>query len=127
MAVRVDTDDIKEIMTIVTLTDDEIDRFIATANLIIENSLNTGAYDYTVDELIDIERYLSAHFCALKEPRAAAEKVDVLSLTYQGKTGMALDATHYGQTAKMLDRHGVLQNIGAIRLATITAVTSFDT
>lgn len=125
MAVRVDTDDIKEIMTIVTLTDDEIDRFIATANLIIEKNLNTGAYDYTTAELDDIERYLSAHFCALKEPRTVAEKVDVLSVTFQGKTGMALNATHYGQTAQMLDRHGVLQSIGAKQLATITAVTSF--
>jgi hypothetical protein len=59
--------------------------------------------------LSEIELYLAAHFCSLREPRLASEGIDVLSARYQGKTGMYLEATHYGQMAMMFDSTGTLR------------------
>ena len=125
MVIRTDQSDVKVVMTIATLTVPEIDEFIALANLIVERNLVASKLDYEDDELVKIELYLSCHFCALKEPRTAAEKVDVISTTVQGKTGMNLDSTFYGQTAMMVDRFGLLKKLGEKRLATVLAITSF--
>ena len=126
MAIRVSSIDVKDIFDANVLTDIQIERFIETANLIVEKNLNTGDYSYTDAELEEIELYLSAHLCSLREPRAKSEQVDEISVSYQGKTGMKLDSTHYGQTAIMLDRFGILKNIGNKKLASVGAVKQFD-
>lgn len=90
-----------------TLTD--IDTFITTANLFVTNVLgDAGLSDALLEE---IERYLTAHFLSVKDQRVKSEKIDVLSFTYQGDTGMGLKATHYGQTAILLDSSGTLEDI----------------
>jgi hypothetical protein len=127
---RVDIDEVKEVFAVSAtsvLSNVQMEVFINTANMIVTNVLVASGKAYTDAELKEIERYLAAHFCSLRDQRAAAEKFDVLAVTYQGKTGMALDATHYGQTAKLLDRYGVLQTLGdKVKQVSIHTIPSFD-
>jgi hypothetical protein len=105
-----------------TLTD--IDTFIVTANLFVTNTL--GSTDLADNTLEEIERYLTAHFLSLKDQRVQAEKVDVLSVTYQGKTGMYLEATQYGQMAIMLDTSGTLSKIAKDGVAVAASMKSLN-
>lgn len=111
-SVRNTSDNVKEIFSVTELTDSQIQRFLDTANLIIFYNLVETESNLEEEELDEIELYLAAHLCALKEPRASQEKFDILSVSYQGKTGLYLDSTHYGQTVQMLDRSGRLNKIG---------------
>jgi hypothetical protein len=128
MAVRVDVDEVKDIFQVSAdsvLSDDQIEIFVSHASMLVDQLEDTGK-DYTANELKMIELYLTAHFCSLRDQRVYQEKVDDLFTTFQGKTGMGLDATHYGQMAKTFDRYGLLQNLGKKRSARVLAVPSFD-
>lgn len=111
-SVRNTVADVKEIFAVTTLTDDQIDKFLDTASLIVYYNLTDTEADLEEEELDEIELYLAAHLCSLREPRTQREGFDVLSASYQGKTGLYLDATHYGQTVQMLDRTGRLHKLG---------------
>ena len=109
-----------------TLTD--IDTFITTANIFVTAYLGDAGLSDTLLE--EIERYITAHFLSVKDQRVQAEKIDVLSFTYQGKTGMGLDSTFYGQTAQMLDTSGTLADMaknGVPRSASMTAINLLET
>jgi len=123
MTVRIIPSDV-EVIFETDLEDSEITKFIETANMVVENVLVASGCAYTEQELEELELYLSAHFCALKDQRIHAEGVDVLSVTYQGRTSMGLDSTHYGQTAQLLDRFGVLKNLGKKSEAFLRAIPS---
>jgi hypothetical protein len=119
------TDDAVFAIIDTTLTD--IDTFITTANLFVTNTL--GSTDLDDNILEEIERYMTAHFLSVKDQRVQAEKIDVLSFTYQGKTGMGLDATLYGQMAQALDTTGTLAGIaknGAMKSASISAINLIE-
>lgn len=103
MAARVTEEEVREILT-TSLT--SLTAFISTANVMVtEELVGEGLSD---DRLKEIERYLAAHFACIASPRKRDEKVDVASATYRGKTDMGLDATLYGQQAKILDTTGIL-------------------
>jgi len=84
--------------------------FITTANLIVTDKL--AGEGFTDAHLKEIEKYLSAHFASLMDPRIAQEKIGEVAVTYEGKTGLGLDGTKYGQTVKMLDTTGILASMG---------------
>ena len=84
--------------------------FITTANLLVTAKLSSEGLDD--DILKEIEKYLAAHFASLKDPRVAQEKIGDVAVTYEGKTGLGLDGTKYGQTVKMLDTTGILSSMG---------------
>lgn len=109
MANRCTAAEVKEIID-TDLTEEQVSPFITAANLTITDILGTSGL--SSDQLKEIERWLSAHFVAVRDPRISAEKTADASATYQGKTAMGLDSTFYGQQAKMLDTTGVLANIG---------------
>ncbi len=110
---RVTEADVKQI---ITTTLDPIDNFIETAHIIVNANLaNNPSCALSEDELKQIELYLSAHLIALTDGtsrQALSEKLGDASVGYGGAFGENLSYTQYGQTAKMLDRCGVLVNLG---------------
>ena len=104
---RVDADDVKEIFE-TDLTDAQVNAFINTAHLLVEEEL--GNQGLSEGRLTEIEKYLSAHFAALRDQRLESETTGEHSWRAQGKTDMGLDATIYGQQARILDTSGTLAN-----------------
>lgn len=87
----------------------DLDVFIATAHeLVAEFCEDKG---YTDSRLELIERYLSAHFYTLRDPRPVSEKAGEVSVTYQSKVALRLSTSHYGQTAMLLDTAGGLTTL----------------
>lgn len=84
-------------------------QFIELANeLVTEICVPLG---YTSTRLELIERWLSAHFCAVAYPRTSSESAGGISESYQVSPGMGLDLTSYGQQVKMLDTKGGLAKL----------------
>jgi hypothetical protein len=82
----------------------------------------------TDDEKSEIERWLSAHLIACTRDQQAQQEAVTggagVNVTYQGKTGLGLDATFYGQQVKVLDRTGLLSL--QKKEASVFAIPSFD-
>lgn len=110
MANRCTGVEVKEIID-TTLTEVQVAPFITAANLTVTDILGASTV-LSADQKKEIERWLAAHFVAVRDPRISAEKTADAGATYQGKTEMGLDSTFYGQQAKMLDTTGALANIG---------------
>jgi len=95
---------------------DNIDTSVSLTEFIgIANRLVTavcGDSGYSAATLKDIETYIAAHLYAVKDRPASQEKVGEASVTYMGQSGMFLDSTQYGQTAKLLDYKGCLTELG---------------
>lgn len=96
--------------------DDTIDvsPFIDTANLLV-NRLCVPATDaddnpyYTDDnELEMIERWLAAHFYAIRDPRNVVSTVESLVDRFESRVDLHLDITRYGQQAMFVDTSGAL-------------------
>jgi hypothetical protein len=93
--------------------DEEIDLtpFIETAHNIIERTCLDSDYDDATLELI--ERWLSAHFYAIRDPRTIAEAVKGISERYESgisgsAKGTGFSLTRYGRQAMLLDTDGNL-------------------
>jgi len=88
-----------------------IEQCITTANAITDNTLS--GQGLTEPILEQIELYLSAHFCSLKEPQIYEEEWggrDSIAKEKRSKplVGVGLNATWFGQQAIMLDTSGTL-------------------
>lgn len=109
-----------------SVADATIEAFINAANLTVTEILGDDTTLSSAQKK-EIERWLSAHFiaCTLQH-KPQNEKAGDAAITYQGQTGMGLDATFYGQTVKVLDTSGKMaQKIGK-KAVNIHAVTSFE-
>ena len=108
---RVSVDDVRDVFD-TTLTDEQLHAFINMASRLVDaNLVGEGLSD---EILFDIELLLAAHFSALRDPRMQSENIaGEWSFKTQGETKMQLDATFYGQQAKLLDTTGTLDRIGA--------------
>lgn len=106
---RTDTDAVKDILD-TSLTDTQIEAFIRSASLMVDQLDATVLSD---DLLEEVEKYLAAHLCCLRDPRHQSRSMGRASETLQGQTGQGLDSTHYGQTAKVLDVTGRLAQLTA--------------
>lgn len=80
--------------------------FIAASNELVTECCSDSSYDATRLEMI--ERWLAAHFYAIRDPRAASEKAGSVSANYQYKVDLNLAVTTYGQMAMILDTAGSL-------------------
>ena len=85
--------------------------FIAVANTLVTRCCTDLTEDYTAAELLDIERWLAAHFFTNREGRAFREKAGSVSEEKQSKVDLGFDTSHYGQTAMRLDYHGGLAKL----------------
>ena len=98
--------------------------FIEAANALVMEVCSTDDYDATRLELI--ERWLSAHFYAIREARPTNERAGSVGASYQSKVDLGFDVTHYGQMAMRLDTAGGLAALnaeakkGGSRTATVT-------
>jgi hypothetical protein len=70
---------------------------------------------YGVDELELIERWLAAHLVCVRDPQLSREKIAEGDFTYDGKTGMGLSSTRYGQQVKILDYKATLAELDGIK------------
>ena len=73
-----------------------------------------AAADSSVSDtrLEKIEKLVAAHLAATQDPRVEKESRDSASASYEGETGMRINASTYGQQAAMLDPTGTLANAG---------------
>lgn len=125
MLSRTSAAEVKQVLD-TNLTNTIIGAFIRDANLVVTDVLGSDT-TLSADQLKSIEKWLTAHFIACtRERQGSKEKVGDADITYQGKTGMGLDSTMYGQQVKMLDSTGKMAQSLGKKSATITAITSFN-
>jgi hypothetical protein len=103
-----------EVDTSIIAVDADLDPFLETANALVTEMCtgsNGPATAYLAARLELIERWLTAHFYAIRDPRAKSEKAGSVGVTYQGKVDYNLALTSYGQQAMMLDTNGGLARL----------------
>lgn len=105
---RVTGEEVKAILS-TALSSEDLGPFIATAHTLVNVHLSALRDPrLSEDVLQEIELWLAAHFAAIRDPRVSEERVGDESFRYQGQTGTGLDATTYGQQARLLDPTGAL-------------------
>jgi hypothetical protein len=107
------------------LTDDDVNAYISGATEIVTSILGT---DTTIsDELkCNIEMWLAAHLIAsTREQQIQSAGAGGAKVTYQGQTGIGLNATLYGQQVLVMDTTGKMAAALSKQKASITAITSF--
>lgn len=112
-----------ELIISTTLTDPQIQAFIDTATLIVD--ANLADKGLSPDLLTQIETWLAAHLLSMRDQRTSERRIGDVWFTYQGQTGLGLDATLYGQQVKLLDTSGTLASLGK-RRATLTVFSEAD-
>lgn len=80
--------------------------FIEVASAIVDDVCTDSGYSSTKLELI--ERWLAAHFYAIRDMRTAQEVAGSVSQSFQFKLGLNLANTMYGQQAMLVDTAGNL-------------------
>lgn len=88
-----------------------LESFIEAANALVEEVCEPLGYGDTRLELI--ERWLSAHLYATRDPRPVSEAAGAISTTYQSKVDLGFNNSHYGQMAMRLDTKGGLASLDA--------------
>lgn len=100
-----------------SLNEAQLHAFINLAHEMVAGNLSGAGLSEA--RLTQIETWLAAHFVAIRDQRAKSMSISGEgSVTYQGETGMGLNATLYGQQAMMLDTSGTLGKSG-MRRATL--------
>lgn len=94
--------------------------FIEVANNMVTRVCTDSDYDDDTLELI--ERWLAAHFYAIRDMRSANEKAGSVGQAFQYRVDLNLANTMYGQQAMMIDTEGSLREVsdGKPRRATMT-------
>lgn len=94
-----------------------VDPFIETANAIVDEHLlplkkGDGSLWFDEVRLELIERWLSAHFYAIQDPRIVQESIGgTIQTQFQSKVDLGFSVTHYGQHAMLLDSSGTLAKL----------------
>lgn len=105
MAERVTSDEVKKL---IDTEISDLSPFIKAANLTVNQYIQNDGLGTAL--LKEIERWLTAHFVAMRERQLTSETVGDAANQYGGNFGMGLDFTQYGQQVKMLDATGKLAN-----------------
>lgn len=91
---NVTEDEVKEILD----TDlDNLQPFIDTAHLEVQE------LDLSDDRAAEVEKWLAAHFAAIRDKRVESKSIEGNREDYAGETDMGYNATQYGQQALLLD------------------------
>lgn len=112
---KTDVEGIVELDASVVPDDAALLPFITIANELVTECCVTGGPDtpYTDDRLELIERWLTAHFYTVRDPRTTNEKAGSVGATFQSKVDLGFDTSHYGQTAMRLDTNGGLAKLNS--------------
>lgn len=89
----------------------DLDPFIEVANELV-TELCTDS-DYSVARLELIERWLSAHFYAIRDQRVEQEGAGGVESRFQTKLGLHLNVTVYGQQVLLIDTKGSLSALNS--------------
>jgi len=91
--------------------DDTIDLtpFITVANQLV-TELCTDS-NHSDARLLEIERWLSAHFYHIRDQHVSQERAGEVGVNYQYKVDLAFNQTKYGQQALLLDTGGSLAQL----------------
>lgn len=103
--------------------------FILAASILVDVNLATPAILTDTEQLKEIERWLAAHFFAIKERQERKTETGEGLSEFYGNAGLRLDFTPYGQQVKVLDSSGTLVNLGKrkARLTTILGISHAET
>lgn len=112
-------------------TEEMVEQCITVANTVVNDKLaDQGASD---EMLTQIELYLSAHFCSVREPQLTEEEIGGRDSTVKEKRRMAevgygFASTAFGQQAISLDDTGILADMSndKKKAASITAYGPYD-
>ncbi len=112
---RCTVEEIKEIFS-TTLEDDSITAFITSAHLFVNNTVAAADSPPDTATLKEIERWVAAHFCCLRDPIAlrmvqgdSEQWSFPASVTTAWSRGLGL--TVYGQQAILMDTTNTLSDI----------------
>jgi hypothetical protein len=97
-----------------------LSRQIQTSSVVVSRVVTCAAakgVTLTAEETELIECWLAAHFYAVSDRPYASRSTLQASGSMDGKTAMNLDATLYGQQAKVVDASGCLAQIQAAATA----------
>lgn len=116
MANRVTYEDVQEIFS-TTMEPDQITACIIAANTLVNNTCAQASPALDAVTLKEIERWLSAHFCCLRDPVALrAVQGDSEQWSFPASVtvawGRGLNITIYGQNAIAMDISGSLASVG---------------
>lgn len=95
-----------EVKEILTTSIEDTTPFINSAHVLVEKIL--GAEGLTEEHLTQIELWLAAHFACMMDPRETEQEADRARAKFEGKSGLGLDNSRYGQQVKLLDTTGLL-------------------
>ena len=122
---RVTATEVKQIID-TDLVDTIVDAFILGANYTVTEVLGSDT-DLADGHKKEIERWLSAHLiAATREQQIQKAGAGGANVTYQGQTGMGLNATIYGQQVLALDTTGKMSAALSKQRASLTAIPNFD-
>ena len=88
----------------------EVEAYIKTSSVFVEVHLES--YNLDDDLMEEMERWIAAHFiAATREQQLEEGEAGTAKGIFQGKSGMGLASTQYGQQAVMLDPTGTLAKL----------------
>jgi len=112
MAIRTTPEEVGEIIELAPNSEIKIAAFIEAASGLVDHvELKDTDNVLSTTVLATIERWLAAHFYAHRDQQFSQESKGKTSGTYQGKTGMGLSSTQWGQAAMTLDLTGELAKL----------------
>lgn len=114
MSYRVTAAEVQEIINYDESAFPTITAFIKAANLVVTDKLGSSTV-LSSDQLMEIERWLAAHFIAVADQRLKSEKIGQAQNEYQGdiaSDAIGLHTTFYGKQALVLDVTGTLASLG---------------
>lgn len=108
-----------------SLTDDQIDRMLDFAEDMLVSYVDPSANPKVTPSLrSDLADWIAAHFCAVIDRGDAQIAVGGVRLVKEGKTGMGLRFTQYGQQAIILDPTNNLSRAGRMQTRELKWVAS---
>jgi hypothetical protein len=130
MAIRVTEAQVKEVID-TELTEEQVRPFLDAASALVDDTLLTDdegvSLGYGDTILAQIEKWLAAHFVAVRDPRITEEELGEGRARYAVPTGgKGLEATVYGKQAMVLDHKGILKEISETTMTAKIEVIELD-